>query len=71
MRFASFALEKYFCTFANHQGLFFVIVFFFSSSVFFGFLENYSAHLRGVVEVTVTDGKREACCHREKERESE
>lgn len=65
MRLASFALEKYFCTFANHQGLFFVFFFF----CFFGFLENYSAHPRGAVEVTVTDGKREACCHREKVRE--
>lgn len=69
MRFASFALEKYFCTFANHQGLFFVIVFFFFPFCFFGFLENYSAHPRGAVEVTVTDGKREACCHREKVRD--
>lgn len=47
---------------------FFVIVFFFLL-LFFGFLENYSAHPRGAVEVTVTDGKREACCHREKVRE--
>lgn len=63
-------LKNIFALLQTIRVYFFVIAFFFLL-LFFGFLENYSAHPRGAVEVTVTDGKREACCHREKVRERE